>query len=1017
MIHLHVKSCYSLLESPLTIDDLIRLAKENHQSAVSLTDHRALFGAAELQRKAKAAGLKPILGLEFELNWKGQIVPVILIAKDGQGLQNLYALSTRLMEGLDALEAEELEQYAGHTIAMNAGGHDLFQQWARENRLDELAEFFHTLDLAADQSYIALSLADSPVFQEGNQHLIALAQATGLPTVALSRVEYEKPEDETISRLLKAIGAQTRLNDPTLPRRSGRYWRSAAEMESLYPAITLDNTEQIADQIEDYEIEKAHLPVYANPAGVSSEEYLKNLALAGLKKRLNGKSDPRYTKRLHEELEIILKMGFADYFLIVWDFIREARKRGVLVGPGRGSAAGSLTAYCLGISHVDPIANGLLFERFLNPSRISMPDIDTDIPDNRRDEMIRYVASRYGQGQVAHIVTFARMKARMALRDTAKVLGVSDRKISALLRKAPSGPNLTLKEMETGSRAFEAAIKADRELSQVFAYAQAIEGLPRHTSIHAGGIVISGKPIPLQAPLMDAQADVPAVQFTMDYLEERGLIKFDFLALRYLSVLEEMKEAVQKRTGKPLDLLKLPLDDPAVFALLARGQTMGIFQLESAGITNLIVRLKPYRFEDIPYILALYRPGPMKHVNEFLEARFHPEKRRSIHPMLDGLLAETGGIFLYQEQIMEAARLIGGFTLAEADSLRKAMSKKNHEVMATWRAQFIEGAANRGIEEQKAREIFAIMERFADYGFNKSHSYAYALIVYQMAWIKARAPLEFYQASINSLIGNGEKIGAMIREMNRRNLPVQGPTLNYPTTISMIEQGRLMLPLVLISSINKDTVGRIRQELEEHGPYTDPALSVLRLLNAGLKAEQVRALIEAGALDELGIGRESLLESFENIVRFGDLVSPDENGQWQFCGVTPPQIQLVPVHQLERVAQEKKRMGFSLSTHPATLIRQRDRRIVPIEAIVNQNGYFTITGQITRIQPHTTKKGDEMAFATLMDETGEIDLAIMPDLYLLFKDRLKPDMMVIVSGKKDRPKSMVPAAVEIVERI
>lgn len=1017
MIHLHVKSCYSLLESPLTIDDIIALAKKSGQSAVSLIDHRALFGAAEFERKARAAGLKPIIGLEFELNWKGQILPVILIATDGQGLQNLYALSTRLMEGLDALEADELAQYASHTFAMNAGGHDGFLALARENRMDELADFYHLLEQSADQAWIALSLADSPVYQEGNRNLMALSEATGLPLIALSRVEYEKPEDEQISRLLKAIAAQTRLNDPALSGRYGRYWRSSEEMESLYPAEALEQTDVLADQIGDYTIEKAVLPVYDNPAGVSSEEYLKNLALAGLKKRLQGKNDPRYTNRLHHELDIILKMGFADYFLIVWDFIREARKRGILVGPGRGSAAGSLTAYCLGISHVDPIANGLLFERFLNPSRISMPDIDTDIPDNRRDEMIRYAGERYGANHVAHIVTFARMKARMALRDTAKVLGVPERKISALLRKAPAGANITLKEMESGSRAFEAAVKADRELSSVYALALAIEGLPRHTSIHAGGLVISGKPIYEQAPMMDAQADVPAVQFTMDYLEERGLIKFDFLALRNLSVLEEMKEALEARTRQKIDLLKLPLDDPAVYALLVQGQTMGIFQLESAGIRNLIMRLKPYRFEDIPFILALYRPGPMKHVDEFLEARFHPGKRRSIHPLLDGLLAETGGIFLYQEQIMEAARRVGGFTLAEADSLRKAMSKKNHEVMAGWRTKFIDGAAEKGIEEQKAREIFSIMERFADYGFNKSHSYAYALIVYQMAWMKARAPQEFYQASINSLIGNGEKIGAFIREMIKRNLPFMHPSLAYGGEVCRIENGRLILPLTLISTIGKDAVRRIEEEKAEHGPYTDPALTILRLLNAGLKSDQVLALIEAGAMDELGVGRESLRASFENIVRFGDLVSPDENGQWQFCGVTPPEIHPHPINPMERVKQEKKLLGFALSAHPAVILRSRDRRIVPIETILDREGYMTLAGLTIRVQPHTTKKGDEMAFVTLSDDTGEIDLAIMPDLYMLFKERLKPDLMIVVSGRKNRPKSMIPSSLEIVEKL
>lgn len=1008
MIHLHTRSYYSLLEGTLTIDAIIQKALENNQKAVALTDYRSMFGTMEFLRACKNAGLKPIIGLEFDIRRNEQTFGLLALARNGAGLQSLYQISTRLMSGERALPVDELASYSENLIVMNAGGDDLLESFAHESDLDAISDFFSELQQAAPQCYMAISLQDSPRYRCSNQVFRSIAPSLDLECVALSRIEYEKPEDEKTLELLHAIGQSKLVGDPAVRARSGRYWRSLPEMEELYLPAELELTDQIADQIEVYDLPKAQLPIFANSKGIESRRYLSSLCHAGLKKRMQGQVPAAYQARLERELDVILSMGFADYFLIVWDFIREARKRNILVGPGRGSAAGSLVAYCLGISHVDPIQNGLLFERFLNPSRISMPDIDTDFPDNRRDEIIDYVQDVYGRYHAAHIVTFAREKAKSALRDCARALNLPLREIDSLCKLLPNTINLTLKEAYANNRPFASLINNNPRLALAYENACRIEGFPRHASTHAGGIVLARDSILNQAPLLEVGENLPAVQFTMEYLEEIGLIKFDFLSLRNLTTLASMAQAIEVHTGRKLDLLKLPLNDPAVYSLLRSGQTLGIFQLESAGIRDLIIRYKPERFEDIAAILALYRPGPMKNIDLFLSARFHPQLRKTIHPLLDGLLAETGGIFAYQEQIMEAARILGDFTLAEADSLRKAMSKKKPQEMAKWEEKFVAGAKIRQIEEKQAREIFATMSQFAEYGFNKSHSYVYGLIVYQMSWIKARFPLQFYQYSLNACIGAGAKTNAFLQECRQRKIPIAPISLNASTAGYSIQNQSLRMPLALVKSINRQMIEKIETERKEHGPYSDPCLSVLRLLHIGLSASSILALIQAGAFDDQHVERESLEAAFEEIVRLADLVMLDEKSNtWQFAGVTPPTIAPKQPNMMERLNREKELLGFYISQHPSAFIRQRNRRIASIASIQERLGQFEISGILHSIKEHKTRNGKQMAFAILSDDTGEVDLAIMPWVYEAMLPILKNNQLVIAAVKKDGKKSLM----------
>ncbi len=1035
MIHLHTRSSYSLLESPLRLEEIINLAKESGQSAVVLTDHKTMYGTMAFLKAAKEAGLKPIVGLEFDVLYQNQRISLLALAQNTKGLQALFQISTLLcgnkewiesdpsleasinMEEKEASQAplpfEDLLALSCDLILMNAGGDDDFEALAQEEE-EVVASFFQALGKKKATVAVAISLQDSPTYQK--THLRTIALKHHLMPVALSRIQYAKASDVQLLRLLQAISKNKRLEDPTLDVRQGRYWRTLKEMQELYLPQELENTEILANLVQDYDLPKATLPIYPNKAKCSSSTYLKTLCVAGLKKRLRSLSlDPNiqrtYTKRLQHELDVILAMGFADYFLIVWDFIKEARRRGILAGPGRGSAAGSLAAWCLGITHIDPVANHLLFERFLNPARISMPDIDVDFPDTRRSEIIAYVQDKYHKGHAAHIVTFARFKAKLALRDVAHALALPMRQVEKLLNTIPA--DLSLAQAYQNVRSFASQIDNDQDLQKLYTLALLIEGLPRHPSIHAGGIVLAKDPIVFQAPLIDLNENLPVVQFSMDHLEALGLIKFDFLAIRNLSTLDAMVQEIKRQTGQDIDVLHLPQDDPLVYALLSRGDTLGIFQLESAGIRQLVMRYQPVCFEDIAAILALYRPGPMKNIDLFLEARFYPQKRQSLHPLLDPLLAETGGIFVYQEQIMEASQLLGGFSLSQADSLRKAMSKKNVEEMESWQQKFVLGAKEKGLSQEQAQAIFQVMEQFAQYGFNKSHSYAYGLIVYQMTWIKAHYPLVFYLCNLNAAIGSGSKIQALLKECAGRNIAVLPISLNHSTESFVLERGALRLPLSMVKSISLQTAQKIMNERLAHGPFLNPTLSLVRLFKLGLTSAQIKNLIRVGALDEQGVNRESLEASLELVHGFSNLVevNPDTK-TWDFCGLSEPSLESRPSDPLLRLQHEKDLLGLYWTRHPAQVFRQQNAALLSVQDLLKQEGNRQSIGVLHSLHPYKNKKDQQMAFAVLSDETGDIDLALMPWIYEKVKPWLKENQLVWIQGNKTRPKSILVNAME-----
>lgn len=806
------------------------------------------------------------------------------------------------------------------------------------------------------------------------------------------------------------------MNNGTLNVSYGRYWRTDQEMEQLYDQDDLDQSDWIASQCNvDFEhLEKSDLPIYKNKLGIDSRSYLIKLCKAGLKKRMNDHIPKIYIDRLEYELSVITKMGFTNYFLIVYDMIRYAKTQNILVGPGRGSAAGSLVAYCLGITHIDPIKNQLLFERFLNPERISMPDIDTDFPDTSRHKIIEYLQAQYGADHVALIVTFSALKAKQALRDVARVKNIPNLEIDSIVRLIPNVPNMNLNKAWNEISAFRSKIQSKASYLDLFHTALKIENLPRHTSQHAAGVVLSQKEIVEVCPIYAGDGTIQSTQFTMDYLESLGLIKMDVLALKNLTTVENILSDLKKTYGLELDIYKLNQNDKKTYALLSSGDTIGVFQFESDGIRSLLRDIRPQTFSDIAIALALYRPGPMENKNVYLANRNHPETIHYLHPLLEPILKETCGIMIYQEQIMQIAQTIGNMTLAQADSLRKAMSKKNKALMDSYEEIFIQGATAQNIKKEIATKIFKTMEHFADYGFNKSHSYAYASLAYAMAYLKANYPLFFYRSLLDSVTGNKEKSADYIFECSKRNVPVLPCSIVSSTDRYCIENNGIRMPFQVLKGIGKTVYDKIIQERKKK-PFQDLYECMARLIACGIKENALITLINAGAFDPLYPSRKTLAENLDQIISYANLVKvEDETLHFDFSVASPPNLIRLEEQVLERAQKEKEVYGFYLSEHPISSLRKkRFQNLRTLREISEQLGFVSVLGRVSRIKPYRTKKGDLMAFLTLEDETQMIDVAIMPRLYGQIKGSLQENQIILLNGKKDRKDSILAQKIQI----
>lgn len=1001
MVHLHMRSSYSLLESSIRLEQMIIHQKKLGFRHVCLTDHNVMYGTMEFYHLCKKHDIHPIFGLEVDVNFNDEQYHFILLAKNDLGLQNLYKLASNTNE---IILFDDFVEYAKECVVLTSSdGNDSLSGYIENQDIESLSSFVKLCKESFSDFYFSVAMNDSNKRREDNKILNSLS----CNKVALSRIYYENKEDVKTLHALRAIAKQTYIDDQSLDVKYNRHLRSMDEMESLYSFNELQATEEIALKCNvQMAFQKSKLPMFKNKLGISSQDYLIKLCKKGLEKRLNGQLKQQYVDRLQYELDIIIQMGFTDYFLIVWDFIRYARSQDIYVGPGRGSAAGSLVAYCLGITHIDPIQNHLLFERFLNPDRISMPDVDTDFPDDRRDEVIQYVEELYGKDHVSHIVTFNTLQARQALRDVGRVMNVPLRVIDEIVKLLGNKQKVTLSQAYEENKMFRIRIDKDKKLHELFELACAIEGLPRHTSLHAAGIVLSDQPIVNVCPLIQIDSQMQATQFTAAYLEELGLIKMDFLGLRNLTTIHEIVSNLKNNENISLDMMKIHLKDAKTYQLLANGDTLGVFQLESGGITQLLMKMKPTKFEDISTVLALYRPGAMQHIQEYLDRRKDPRKIQYLHPLLEPILKDTYGIMIYQEQVMKIAQVIGGFSLAQSDILRKAMSKKNAEMMASFKEQFILGARKNKIKDSISNQIFSMMEKFAGYGFNKSHSYAYSLISYQMAYLKANYPLYFYQSVLNSVLGSDSKTSQYIYECRKRNLEVLACDVNQSKEYYEIENGALRMPLQALKGVGKS----IYPDILNNGPYEDLFDFLAKVSVHKVSESTIRILIDGGALDRFGYNRATLHENLRKLMDYIDIVRVEDPNdlRFDFSIVSKPNVQRIKENVLLKANREHQVYGFYLSEHPVHQLRiEKYSNCIPIRKALTMTGYMSLIGQIVSIRTHKTKKGDWMCFVSIEDEEGKMDAVIMPNLYKIEKENLKKDRICLIQGKKERDTSIV----------
>ncbi len=1024
-IHLHVHTAYSLLDGAIRLDDLIQTALAMEMPAVAITDHGSMFGVVDFYKKAKKAGLQPLIGCEMYVangsrldkspKSKGENNHLVLLAENFTGYQNLLHLVSKAhLEGFyykPRIDKELLADHREGLIALSAclhgvvAAHLIAQDLkSAENAAREYAEIF------PGSFYLEAQANDLPDQHKVNAALLEYGPKWGLPVVATNDCHYLKPEDARAHDVLlciqtgKTINAAKRMRFQT----NQLFFKSPAQMTAAFP----DNPELLARSLEvasrcrlELPLGEFHFPVFPLENGQTMDEQLRQQARQGLELRLkqlfpNGHQPEEkiqyYQSRLEEELDLLCQMGFAGYFLVVADFIKYSRKRHIPVGPGRGSAAGSLVAYALEITDLDPIAYGLLFERFLNPERKSMPDIDVDFCFERRGEIIEYVAQKYGKDYVAQITTFGSLQTRQVIRDVGRAMEVPYPEVDKIAKLVPDVLKINLATALEKEPRLRELRDTDDNVKEILTIAAALEGLPRHASTHAAGIVIADQPLWNYLPLYKGNKEEVVTQFDMKGVEQVGLIKFDFLGLRTLTVLETAAQIIRRTKDKNFNYRQLPLSDEATFELLRTGNTAGVFQLESSGMREKLVQLRPTCFEDLIALVALYRPGPLESgmVDDFIKRKHGELTVRYDLPELEPILQETYGIILYQEQVMQIAGAISGYSMGEADILRRAMGKKEPAVMAAQKERFCTGAVSRGFPADKAKSLFVLIEKFAGYGFNKSHSAAYAYITYQTAFVKAHYPLEFLAALFTSEINNPTTLTKHIQESREDGIVLLPPSLNDSERNFTVEGDHLRFGLAGVKNVGDNAIRAIL-DAKKKGPFKSFSSFLERINPTKVNKKVIESLIQAGAFDSLGVARARLFNGLEAALEraqatlkmraarqldmFGGLglENQEEGDEW-----LPPGQEW---DELEKLAREKEAVGIYLSGHPLEKYRHQLQILseLTIQDLSNrsENGPVLIGGLAVAVKETMTKKGDRMAFVTLEDQVGSVEVVVFSDIY------------------------------------
>ena len=1002
---LDVKSSYSLLKSPTRISDLVTTAKERGYKALALTDENVLYGAVEFYNAAKKAGIKPIFGLRLVValnETDGTKLDLVFLAKNQRGYQHLMDLSTLQQTRKDKkapLTVAQISPLLNELFIIIPPQSTVFSVLAQPTSiLTELANL-------GDDDSVLLGV-NSRLDDVQIDTLQKLSKQLSLPLVGTSPVDYLNANDLFASRVLQAIDAGVELKDPTIEaeRRGQHYLHSKEQVIQDYKAKGLSAAAQKTVEVAtlcnvELQFRAPVLPHFKNQAGISSQQYLRSLCIQGLKKRrvAPGKTIQQYQERLAMELKIIHEMGFDDYFLIVWDVINFAHQQKITTDPGRGSAAGSLVAYALAITEVDPLQYDLLFERFLNPERAQMPDIDLDIPDNRRDEVLQYVHQKYGHQQVAQIITFGTLAAKQVVRDVSRVFNLPRYDMQRLIDALPHGLHVTLKDALNESQQLKNLLDDNPKFRLLIQVAQQLEGLPRHYSIHAAGIVLSEQPLHEVVPLQDGSDGLLMTQFAKDTVEALGLLKMDFLGLKNLSIMDNTLQMIRQE-DPAFDLQKINFNDPLTLQLFQRGKTEGIFQFESSGIRNVLVNLHPTNFEDIVAVNALYRPGPMENIPHFTARKAGKEKIAYPAPSLEKILGPTYGILVYQEQVMQLASVMAGFTLGEADLLRRAMSKKKKATMEDMRTKFIAGATEHGYSAQVAHQVFEYIDRFANYGFNHSHAVAYSMMAFEMAYLKVHYPAAFFTALMNAET-NIEKLKRHVGDAKQFGVKISGPRINISESSFLLHDGTVYFGFSAIKGVRRDFVAAILEERQENGKFTDLSNFITRIPERWQKQELIEPLIYSGAFDNMGYNRAEMIDALPKLISGIELFAGFANFDDPTLQTAIDQRNEFPL--LTRLTKENEYLGVYLSGHPVTQYYQLGQQLHATKiADLYPNSEATIIVLTNHVKTiYTKREHREMAFVNGTDETGAVDITVFPKQYQQFKEQLETNKILIVRGR------------------
>ncbi len=1002
---LDVKSSYSLLKSPTRISDLVTTAKERGYKALALTDENVLYGAVEFYNVAKKAGIKPIFGLRLVValnETDGTKLDLVFLAKNQRGYQHLMDLSTLQQTRKDKkvpLTVAQISPLLDDLFIIIPPQSTVFSVLAQPTSiLTELA------NLGNDDS--VLLGVNSRLDDVQIDTLQQLSKQLFLPLVGTSPVDYLNANDLFASRVLQAIDAGVELKDPTIEagRRGQHYLHSKEQVVQDYKAKGLSAAAQKTVEVAtlcnvELQFRAPVLPHFKNQAGISSQQYLRSLCIQGLKKRrvAPGKTIQQYQERLAMELKVIHEMGFDDYFLIVWDVMNFAHQQKITTDPGRGSAAGSLVAYALAITEVDPLQYDLLFERFLNPERAQMPDIDLDIPDNRRDEVLQYVHQKYGHQRVAQIITFGTLAAKQVVRDVSRVFNLPRYDMQRLIDALPHGLHVTLKDALNESQQLKNLLDDNPKFRLLIQVAQQLEGLPRHYSIHAAGIVLSEQPLHEVVPLQDGSDGLLMTQFAKDTVEALGLLKMDFLGLKNLSIMDNTLQMIRQE-DPAFDLQKINFNDPLTLQLFQRGKTEGIFQFESSGIRNVLVNLHPTNFEDIVAVNALYRPGPMENIPHFTARKAGKEKIAYPAPSLEKILGPTYGILVYQEQVMQLASVMAGFTLGEADLLRRAMSKKKKATMEDMRTKFIAGATEHGYSAQVAHQVFEYIDRFANYGFNRSHAVAYSMMAFEMAYLKVHYPAAFFTALMNAET-NIEKLKRHVGDAKQFGVKVSGPRINISESSFLLHDGIVYFGFSAIKGVRRDFVAAILEERQENGKFTDLRNFITRIPERWQKQELIEPLIYSGAFDNMGYNRAEMIDALPKLISGIELFAGFANFDDPTLQTAIDQRNEFPL--LTRLTKENEYLGVYLSGHPVTQYYQLGQQLHATKiADLYPNSEATIIVLTNHVKTiYTKREHREMAFVNGTDETGAVDITVFPKQYQQFKEQLETNKILIVRGR------------------